>query len=340
MSDQDSSPPLPTERSPSHPTPAVARLGVLSQAYTRRIFALVFIGLLLGAVVKTLLTPKGFGVLGHYRVGAIADERARLPLLTGEQPCASCHPEQAAKHDKDVHGSVQCEDCHGSGRQHADAMARGAPLSEGPIFRKLEQGDCLVCHRQTNARPKMFPTVDVKQHFSFLSVSDPQTPCQSCHDPHEPIFLDRKVSESRIHPIIHPCSDCHRDRRVVSRPQPAGHVVTFQCPDCHADIVADFKTKSHRFFECTVCHLFHADSEYAGRIYKITDPRFCLLCHQTRRFVQSREMPQIESMAAHLDQEAKSPEDRTKRCTDCHQERRIHAIRKRPGIAAPCGSTP
>lgn len=313
---------------------------LLSFSYARRLFGLLFVGLVVAGTAKTLATPAGFGVLGHYRVGAIAEERERAPLLTGKEVCASCHVVQATKHAKDVHATVQCEDCHGAGRIHAEAMKRGAPLTEGKIFRQLGQADCLTCHRQTEARPKMFPTVDLKQHFSFLSVSDPSTPCQSCHDPHEPIFLDRKVSEARMHPLIHPCADCHRDRKIVSRALPAEHVVTFQCKDCHAEIAADFKTKSHRFFECTVCHLFHKDSEYAGRIYKITDPRFCLLCHQTRRFVESREMPQIESEAAHLNQRAQSAADRSKRCTDCHQERRVHATKKKLAIAAPAGSTP
>jgi predicted CXXCH cytochrome family protein len=186
----------------------------------------------------------------------------------------------------------------------------------------------------------MFPAVDPRQHYSFLSIVDPKTPCTACHSPHEPIFLENRVSEARIHPLIHPCKDCHREPTIVSKPLPTGHVVTFQCQDCHAEIVDDFKTKSHRFFDCTVCHLFHQESEFSGRVFKNSSPRFCLMCHQARDFQDAREMPQLRSPEEHLASVAKTPEDRAKRCTACHQEQRIHSLGlKIHGLRAP-GITP
>jgi hypothetical protein len=302
-----------------------ARVGLLSQRYGRRVLALLAVGLVAGLAVKKALVPRGFGELGHFRVAAIQEERDREPVLVGKQACASCHPEQFRKHEKDVHVSVQCEVCHGAARDHVSAL-KGGERVPSKIERQLDAASCLVCHAELRARPVMFPSVDARQHYSFLSVRDPKTRCTACHDPHEPIFLDRRVSEARIHPLIHPCTDCHKDGDVAQKPLPAGHVVTFQCQDCHAEIMADFKSKSHRFFDCTVCHLFHKESEFSGRIFKNGSARFCLLCHLSRPFQDAREMPQIQSVAGHLDQHARSPEDRGKRCTDCHQERRVHAL--------------
>lgn len=307
--------------------PPGKRVRFWSSGYSRRIFTIlgvVVVGLL---VMRAVLVPTGFGRDGHYRPEAPAEEAQRAPIHQGKHVCAECHTAQFEAHERDVHVSVQCEDCHGAGGAHVAARRAERPKEEGPMFRNLEQANCLACHRQLAARPKLFPTIDVAAHFKGVGVAVADTPCQSCHDPHQPLFLERPVAEARIHPLIHQCSDCHHDPTVVERAFPAGHVVTFRCADCHGDLVADLSAKSHKGLECKTCHMFHADSEFSGRIYKNGSPEFCLLCHLDRPFKTKDGLPLIESFVGHREEMASDDADLKKRCVDCHMDEYIHVLR-------------
>jgi len=311
---------------PSGRADPAPRVRVLSMPYARRLFAIlaVLIAVLLG--VRWALVPASFGETGHYRGLAPGEEAAREPSLQGSAVCGECHDDEFARHEKDIHVSVACEDCHGPGAEHVAAREADAPPDQGVMFRELVQANCLACHRKLRARPMLFPTVDVAKHFALVGVKDPETPCQACHDPHAPLSLERDVATARIHPLIHPCRDCHADDPVDGRPLPRGHVVTFQCKDCHADVVADFATRAHAALECRTCHLFQRDSDFSGRILKNGNPRFCLMCHLDRPFKAQDAMPLLASFEAHLDDVAESDADREKRCVDCHLAERIHRV--------------
>ncbi|HEY3356543.1 MAG TPA: hypothetical protein VGQ83_25050 [Polyangia bacterium] len=297
---------------------------MLSRTYSRRLVVIIGVALAVGLTARWAAKPKGFGRAGHYRGDAPAEEAVRAPRHQGQQVCAPCHDAEFQKHEKDVHLSVECEDCHGAGDVHVAARRAKAPAAEGRMFRQLAQANCLACHRRLVARPALFPTVDVGAHFKLVGVRDPATTCQSCHSPHEPLFLDRKVSQARIHPLIHPCTDCHRDASVAQRPRPEGHVVTFQCRDCHADVVADFATKPHKALDCRACHPFRKDSEFSGRIFKNASPQFCLMCHRDAAFKERGRMPLIKSLEEHRKDMGG---DDAKRCVDCHLTEKIHAAR-------------
>lgn len=314
--------------------------GVLSQAYSRRIFGVLFIVVVAGLSVRAALVPEGFGVDGHYRVAAPSEAAAQEPVHQGKMVCGSCHDDELNAHEKDVHVSVQCEACHGPGREHVKAREGDAPDDQGRMFRELEQANCLACHRRLLARPNLFPTIDVDKHFALVGVKDPATKCQDCHSPHEPLFLERTVDEARIHPLIHPCSDCHHDAVDETAPLPAGHVVTFRCQDCHADVVASAKEKAHGKLDCRTCHIFRKDSEFSGRIFKNGNPRFCLMCHQNKPFKDGDRIPLLDSFEAHREEMADSDEDKTKRCADCHLSGAIHDVsgRKRSVVTPPQGT--
>ncbi|TNF37750.1 MAG: hypothetical protein EP329_02275 [Deltaproteobacteria bacterium] len=300
-------------------------------------FSLVGAAVILGLVVRALLVPEGFGSDGHHRPQAPAEEAARAPIHQGKATCAECHAEQFAAHERDAHVAVPCEDCHGAAGEHVAARTAKRPPEEGRLFRKLAQANCLACHRQLIARPKLFPTIDVAAHFTKVGVKVPDTPCQSCHDPHQPLFLERPVSQARIHPLIHLCSDCHHDPTVEERELPAGHVVTFRCGDCHKELVADVGSKGHKDLACRTCHVFHADSPFSGRIHKNANPRFCLLCHLEHPFKDEDAVPLIASFEAHREEMADDDADLKKRCVDCHMESAIHALRpsSAPGAVTP-----
>lgn len=58
-----------------------------------RLAAIFAIGTLLFVVVRAQMVPDDFGRYGHYRAGAIDDERARTPVHAGQAACAGCHPD-------------------------------------------------------------------------------------------------------------------------------------------------------------------------------------------------------------------------------------------------------
>jgi hypothetical protein len=307
---------------------ATGSSGLLGQAYGRRLLLIFGSCVAIALAARWAAKPEGFGRTGHYRAAAPQEEAARPPRLQGVKVCAGCHDDEFQKHEKDVHVTVECEDCHGAGAAHVAARRAGASPQEGRQFRELLQANCLACHRRLEARPKLFPTVDVMEHYRLVGVGDPGTTCQTCHNPHEPLFLDRKVAQARIHPLIHPCSDCHRDKRGAQRQLPEGHVVTFKCGDCHAETVADFATKPHRALGCQVCHPFRKASEFSGRIFKNGSPRFCLMCHQDAPWRAKGKQPVIKSFEAHRSDMAATDADKTKRCVDCHLTEKIHAARR------------
>jgi hypothetical protein len=66
--------------------------------------------------------------------------------------CLECHvtgtPEQMAQElDKPSFPGVQCEKCHGPGRQHATLAATNPPATAG-LVRKPGEPLCLRCHNQ------------------------------------------------------------------------------------------------------------------------------------------------------------------------------------------------
>jgi hypothetical protein len=251
--------------------------------HTYRLFGLLGIVLMCALVARSWAVPSTFGQYGYYRGGAPADARAaRVPRFQGKQACKECHDFQFDNHEKDVHRSVQCEDCHGPGDVHVAADEK-----TGNVTLHKTKEWCLVCHRQLPARPGAFPQVEWREHYKFVGVRDDkvnQTECINCHDPHEPLFLQKPLAEARLHPLIHRCRDCHLGRSDEKLQRPPDHPAIFECGYCHSAKVKDFETSPHYQVKCTTCHLFQKESDFAGRIVLNRDPRFCLLCHGKTEF--------------------------------------------------------
>jgi hypothetical protein len=300
-----------------------------SYRHTRRLFALVALGLAAAVGVRWFLIPPTFGERGHFRAVAIDEAREREPRHVGEARCASCHKKEVALHDKDTHAAVACEVCHGPGWQHA---ARKSKM-------KLPRGAaaCLVCHQRLAARVSSFAQIEPVEHFRLVGVKDKSTPCTTCHDPHEPLYLDRSLAQARLHPLVHRCRDCHsgpaRDAKLA---RPAGHPAIFECSSCHAALAKDFAGRSHRKVECRTCHLFIKQSDFAGRIIRDADPRFCLLCHRGGAFRAAGAPPSIE-WPKHREEMGG---EAGKRCVDCHQDKihTLHAPSASQPASAPSGA--
>lgn len=140
-----------------------------------RMAGLFVVGLALFLVARKVLVPEGFGELGHFRTGAIADNRAPKLVHAGRAACAECHSEEPDRLKTGGHRGVGCEACHGALGAHAAGETDEKPAR--PDAGKL----CLGCHRQSVSKPAGFPQVDPKEH------GDGSGSCGGCHDPHAPV---------------------------------------------------------------------------------------------------------------------------------------------------------
>jgi Cytochrome c554 and c-prime len=138
-----------------------------------RVLLLFAAGLLAFLGLKSLLVPPGFGAYGHYRAGALDDNRARPVTFAGRAACADCHEDEPAALARGQHAHVGCEACHGAQSVHAgDPEAQKPRLPEAPAL-------CLRCHARSSGRPAAFPQIDPADHAD-------QARCTECHTPHDP----------------------------------------------------------------------------------------------------------------------------------------------------------
>ena len=127
----------------------------------------VFLGL------QAILVPADFGVYGHYRAGALEDNKRRAAVYAGRASCAECHADAAAALKAGSHRTAGCEACHGPLFRHAADAAAQKPTR--PDTRTL----CLQCHAADAARPATFPQVDPREHAA-------EGACTECHTAHSP----------------------------------------------------------------------------------------------------------------------------------------------------------
>lgn len=133
-------------------------------------------GVLLFVVARGLFVPKGFGVYGHYRAGALADNSVRVQVFAGRGACGECHTDTAALLAGGPHKGVGCEACHGAQGEHARAAEPDKKKPAKPEAAKV----CVVCHLPNVAKPATLKQVDPKEH------GDGSGACGGCHDPHSP----------------------------------------------------------------------------------------------------------------------------------------------------------
>ncbi len=130
-------------------------------------------GFLAFLVVRALLVPHGFGELGHYRAGALDDNRARAVAFAGNTACEECHSDVAETKAQSKHRRVRCEACHGALAEHASDPSAVKP--DRPDAKKL----CLTCHLANVGKPASFPQVDPAEHGGGEA-------CSTCHRHHHP----------------------------------------------------------------------------------------------------------------------------------------------------------
>jgi hypothetical protein len=138
--------------------------------------AALFLALILVFLLaRGFLVPKDFGTYGHYRAGALDDNRSRPPAFAGMKACEDCHADVVESRKGSKHSGVRCEACHGPQAAHAGAEDPSAAKPARPDPRGL----CLRCHEENVARPAGFPQVNAKDHGGGEE-------CHVCHKPHHP----------------------------------------------------------------------------------------------------------------------------------------------------------
>jgi cytochrome c7-like protein len=138
-----------------------------------RVSALFAAGLVGFLLVQRWLVPPEFGKYGHFRPGALADNRGRAIAYAGRTACADCHTDVPELLKAGKHARVGCEACHGPLARHIeDADAH-------PAKRPDPRAVCLVCHTANVAKPARFPQIVPQEH-------SPEGPCVECHVAHNP----------------------------------------------------------------------------------------------------------------------------------------------------------
>ncbi|HUG54555.1 MAG TPA: hypothetical protein VMR21_13190 [Vicinamibacteria bacterium] len=147
--------------------------GLRDAEHLIRVAVLFVAGVIGFAVVQRLLVPEGFGELGHYRTGALADNRSRPVVFAGGAACQECHSDVAETKARGGHARPSCEACHG-------ALARHAADPEVKPVRPDGRTLCMRCHAVLVGRPGAFPQVDVDDHAG-------EATCTECHAAHDPL---------------------------------------------------------------------------------------------------------------------------------------------------------
>lgn len=138
-----------------------------------RMAALFAVGLLAFVVLRAIFVPPGFGELGHFRTGALADNREHPLVHAGQDACAECHDEVVVVRKGGAHAAIGCEACHGALAAHAGDPGTVQARRPDP------KATCLVCHRPNVAKPPSFPQVEPSEHGEGQA-------CTSCHRAHNP----------------------------------------------------------------------------------------------------------------------------------------------------------
>lgn len=138
-----------------------------------RMAALFGVGIVAFLVLQAVLVPEGFGVYGHYRAGALEENRAHPAAFAGRAACVECHSDVADAAKGGRHEGVRCEACHGPLASHAAEPTEKKPVKPDP------GALCARCHAANVARPARFPQVEPAEHAG-------KEACTGCHKPHHP----------------------------------------------------------------------------------------------------------------------------------------------------------
>ena len=214
------------------------------------VFAVAIAGLV---TFRILFVPASFGDLGHFRADSIPENMGLPMQYAGAQVCPDCHEDIADQKAKSYHRTLSCEGCHGPALAHTEDYEKVKPM----IPSKREQ--CTICHGYLISRPTGFPQINAEAH-------NPNKPCPTCHNPHDP-----------------------------TPPRVPG-----DCSACHANIARMKSLSYHATLECTTCHAAkpeHRENPRANLPGKPLERAFCGQCH-AKGADSPKEIPRVD-LATH-----------------------------------------
>ncbi|PKL83623.1 MAG: hypothetical protein CVV24_04015 [Ignavibacteriae bacterium HGW-Ignavibacteriae-3] len=229
----------------------------------KRLSVLLIVIVAVFIVANSLLTPKDFGLVGHYRAGSIQENADRELKYAGQEACADCHDDLWKLKNANYHKNLSCEVCHGPSINHTNDPDQFKP--EIPRDRTF----CVVCHEYNTSRPTGYPQIVSEAH-------NPRKICVTCHNPHNPTPPQAPKE----------CSACHAE---ISSVKSVSSHMDIPCTKCHVT------TEKHRLHPrefrptkpvdrefCGQCHSQSAKADkFIPRINMVThEPRYvCWQCH-------------------------------------------------------------
>jgi hypothetical protein len=229
----------------------------------KRLSVLFLVVVIVFIVATSLLTPKDFGLVGHYRAGAIQNNADKKIEYAGQEACADCHDDLWKTKNSSYHKNLSCEVCHGPSVNHVNEPDQFKP--EKP----RDRISCPVCHEFNPSRPTGFPQIVSASH-------NPRKICVTCHNPHNPTPPQTPKE----------CSACHAE---ISSTKSVSSHMDITCTKCHVTLEKHkllpreyLPTKPANREFCGQCHSQDAKGdEFIPRINMTThEPRYvCWQCH-------------------------------------------------------------
>jgi hypothetical protein len=191
----------------------------------------------------------GLGItIGHDSKprATLSEELGRVLSDAAVSKCFPCHTSEGVLNRK-LHfdlmrPGVTCENCHGPGSQHVEAI-QNRNWKNLHIFNpaRLDPGDlngfCGTCHRTTYdvLEANAHGVLNVRfqpyrlEHSRCYDPTDKRISCIACHDPHVNLVTDVESYDSK-------CLACHlrsREMPTAARKAPACPRAAKTCAGCH-----------------------------------------------------------------------------------------------------------
>ena len=235
------------------------------------------------------------------------DETAYSPR--GADTCLQCHDEDYdfpvmtifyTKHGnlndpRSPMAQMQCESCHGPGRDHAEEPYVGK--ERGPIINfgrdaaasvEKQNSICLTCHRDSK---RMGWEAGAHSKQNMLCVD-----CHNIHAHNDPVLVAKKQADTcynchkqqkaqfertSVHPVRYgkmQCSQCHNVHGTLSDRLITGNTKNELCYRCHMEKRGPFLWAHAPVQEdCGLCHEHHGSMHTP--LLKKRNPLLCQQCH-------------------------------------------------------------
>ncbi len=229
----------------------------------KRLSILLVVVVIVFIIATSLLTPKDFGLIGHFRASSVQNNANKKMQYAGQETCSDCHEDMWKTKNAGYHKNLSCEVCHGPSLNHVNEPDQFKPVKpKGRTF-------CPVCHEYNPSRPTGFPQIVTASH-------NPRKICITCHNPHNPTPPQTPKD----------CSACHAE---ISNAKSVSSHMDIPCTKCHKTSAKHrlsprefLPTKPTQREFCGQCHSKEAKSdESIPRINMTThEPRYvCWQCH-------------------------------------------------------------